>query len=94
MWSGKCAALPPTDPLFSTPYLFCAIGGDFIDPTPGLVGLLDRYNRLHYPSTGVWAVNAGLDDYLALVNCHRDELPILDLDPNPAGWGSMPPAPP
>ncbi len=74
-------------PFSRTPYLFCAIGGDFIDPTPGLVGLLDRYNRRHYPSTGVWAVNAGLDDYLALVDCHREVLPILDLDPNPCWMG-------
>ncbi len=74
-------------PYARTPYLFCAIGGDFIDPIPGLVGLLDRYNRRHYPSTGVWAVNAGLDDYLSLVDCHRGVLPVVDLDPNPCWTG-------
>ena len=74
-------------PYSRTPYLFCAIGGDFIDPTPDLVALLDRYNQRHYPSTGVWAVNAGLDDYLALVDCHREVLPVLELDPNPCWTG-------
>jgi len=49
--------------------------------------LLDRYNRKHYPSTGIWALNAGLDDYLALVDCHRDRLPVLDFDPNPYWMG-------
>lgn len=74
-------------PFARTPYLFCAIGGDFIDPIPGLVALLDRYNRRHYPSSGTWAVNAGLDDYLALVDCYRPALPVLDLDPNPCWMG-------
>ncbi len=74
-------------PFSRTPYLFCAIGGDFIDPTPGLVALLDRCNQRHYPSTGIWAVNAGLDDYLALVDCHREVLPVLELDPNPCWTG-------
>ena len=74
-------------PYSRTPYLFCPIGGDFIGPIPDLVALLDRYNRIHYSSTGVWAINAGLDDYLALVNCHRDALPIVELDPNPYWTG-------
>jgi hypothetical protein len=74
-------------PYSRTPYLFCPIGGDFIDPIPDLVALLDRYNRIHYPTTGTWVVNAGLDDYLALVNCHRDVLPIVELDPNPCWTG-------
>jgi hypothetical protein len=74
-------------PYSRTPYLFCPIGGDFIDTIPGLVGLLDRYNRIHYPKAGTWAVNAGLDDYLALVNCHRDLLPVLEIDPNPCWMG-------
>jgi hypothetical protein len=74
-------------PLSRTPYLFCPIGFDFVGPIPDLAGLLGRYNRLHYPATGVWACNAGLDDYLALVDCHRDELPVIDLDPNPYWTG-------
>ena len=49
-----------------TPYLFCPIGLDFVRPIPGLLGLLERYNRRHYPQTGIWAANAGLDDYLEL----------------------------
>ncbi len=74
-------------PYSRTPYLFCAIGGDFISPTPDLVALLDRYNRSQFASTGLWAVNAGLDDYLALLECCRGTLPVLELDPNPCWTG-------
>jgi hypothetical protein len=74
-------------PYSRSPYLFCPIGFDFVAPIPDLVSLLDRYNRKHYPSTGIWAVNAGLDDYLDLVNCHRQRLPVLELDPNPYWTG-------
>ncbi len=74
-------------PYARTPYLFCPIGFDFVPPIPTLVALLDRYNERHYPRTGLWAVNAGLDDYLDLVNCHREALPVLELDPNPYWTG-------
>ncbi len=75
-------------PYSRTRYLFCPIGFDFIEPISDLVALLDRYNRLRYPDTGVWAVNAGLDDYLTLVTQHRDTLPTLvSLDPNPYWTG-------
>ena len=74
-------------PLSPTPYLFCPIGADFVAPIPGLVSLLDRYNRNHSPQSGIWAVNAGLDDYLALVGCQRAKLPVLQLDPNPYWTG-------
>jgi hypothetical protein len=74
-------------PYARTPYLFCPIGFDFVPPIPGLVELLDRYNERHYPRTGIWAVNAGLDDYLDLVDCHREVLPVLELDPNPYWTG-------
>jgi len=74
-------------PLARTPYLFCPIGGDFNGPIAELVALLDRYNRTRYPSNGVWTVNAGLDDYLALVACHQSALPVLALDPNPYWMG-------
>ncbi len=74
-------------PCSRTPYLFCPIGFDFVAPIPELVALLDRYNRRHYPATGIWAVNAGLDDYLDLVNFHRDRLPVIELDPNPYWTG-------
>jgi hypothetical protein len=70
-----------------TPYLFCPIGFDFVSPITDLVALLDRYNHIHYPTTGIWALNAGIDDYLALVDCYRDELPVLNLDPNPYWMG-------
>jgi hypothetical protein len=74
-------------PCSRTPYLFCPIGFDFVSPITDLVTLLDRYNRIHYPTTGIWAVNAGIDDYLALVDCYRDQLPVLNLDPNPYWMG-------
>jgi hypothetical protein len=75
------------EPLSRLPYLFCPIGGDFNGPIEGLVDLLDRYNRTRYPTTGVWALNAGLDDYLELVGFHREELPVVGLDPNPYWMG-------
>jgi hypothetical protein len=74
-------------PYSPTPYMFCPIGFDFIAPLPDLVSLLDRYNERQYPTTGIWAVNAGLDDYLDLVNCHLEDLPVLELDPNPYWTG-------
>jgi len=74
-------------PYSRTTYLFCPIGFDFVAPIPDLVALLDRYNERHYTQTGVWAVNAGLDDYQALVECHRGKLPVLQMDPNPYWTG-------
>jgi hypothetical protein len=74
-------------PLSRTPYMFCPIGCDFNDPIPDLLVLLDRFNEDYYAKTGVWAVNAGLDDYLNLVQCHRDDLPVLEMDPNPYWMG-------
>jgi len=73
--------------LASTPYLFCPIGCDFVDPIHDLLPLIDRYNRQRYPDTGVFVINAGLDDHLALVACHGDRLPVVDLDPNPYWMG-------
>jgi hypothetical protein len=75
------------DPLRRTPYMFCPIGFDFVPPIDDLLALLDRYNRVRYPTTGVWAVNAGLDDYLALVECYRERLPVAQIDPNPYWTG-------
>ena len=74
-------------PYSPTPYLFCPIGFDFVPPIPDLVSLLDRYNEKRYPTTGIWALNAGLDDYLDLVDCYRDQLPVIELDPNPYWTG-------
>lgn len=74
-------------PVSRTPYMLCPIGFDFVEPIPDLLTLLDRYNQNHYPTTGVWVLNAGLDDYLALVETHRSELPVLALDPNPYWTG-------
>lgn len=74
-------------PYSRTPYMLCPIGFDFVEPIPGLVALLDCYNQNHYPITGVWAVNAGIDDYLALIESYQDKLPVLELDPNPYWTG-------
>lgn len=74
-------------PLARTPYLFCPIGCDFNGPIPRLLELIDRHNQTHYPSTGVWVVNAGMDDYLELLEAHRAKLPVLELDPNPYWMG-------
>ena len=75
------------EPYSLTPYLFCPIGYDFVPPVPELLSLLDRYNKKRYPSTGIWAVNAGLDDYLDLVGFYQDRLPVIELDPNPYWTG-------
>jgi len=74
-------------PLARTPYFFCPIGFDFNSPIHDLPGLLDTYNRAVYPESGVFAVNAGLDDYLDLVFCHRELLPELSLDMTPYWMG-------
>lgn len=74
-------------PVSLTPHMFCPIGFDFVEPIPNLLALLDRYNHIRYPTTGIWVVNAGLDDYLALVDCYREKLPVLELDPNPFWTG-------
>ncbi len=75
------------EPLARTPYLYCPIGCDFNGPIPGLLDLLDRYNRTHYQDTGVYVVNAAMDDYMALVDCYRQKLPTVELDPNPYWMG-------
>lgn len=74
-------------PLARTPYLFCPMGMDFNGPIRDLVGLLDGYNGRVYPDSGVFAVNAGMDDYLDLVSCRRELLPELALDMNPYWMG-------
>lgn len=74
-------------PLSRTPYLFCPIGFDFVAPLEDLVFLFDRYNQNHFAESGIWAVNAGLDDYLALVETHKEQLPVFEMDPNPYWTG-------
>ena len=74
-------------PYSRTSYLFCPIGYDFVEPIPDLITLLDHHNQRHFSKTGVWVVNAGLDDYLELVSNHRERLPVINLDPNPYWTG-------
>ncbi len=75
-------------PLAKTPYLFCPIGFDFVAPIDPLINVLDQYNKREYEKTGIWALNATLDDYLDLVNCYREQLPVVEaLDPNPYWTG-------
>jgi len=74
-------------PLSRTPYLLCPIGVDFVKPIPNLVSHFDRYNHIRYPQTGEWAVNTGMDDYLSLVSTHQEQLPRLEIEPNPYWTG-------
>jgi hypothetical protein len=74
-------------PYRRTPYIFCPIGGDFNSPIRGLSWLLDCYNRVRYPQTGIYVSLAALEDYMDLVSCHRDELPAIPFDPNPNFMG-------
>ncbi len=78
---------PELAPLARTRYLLCPIGMDFVHPIRGLLELIDHYNAHSYPTTGLWVTNAGADDYLDLVDEHRCELPVLELDPNPYWTG-------
>lgn len=70
-----------------TPYRLLVIGYDFVRPVPRLVELLDDWNARHHDRTGTWLVNAAIDDYLDLVSHHRDDLPTIELDPNPYWMG-------
>lgn len=74
-------------PLSATPYHLLAIGSDFARPVPDLLELIDVWNAQGYERTGVWLVNAALDDHLDLVGTHRDRLPTFELDPNPYWTG-------
>jgi hypothetical protein len=67
-------------PLARTPYTLCPLGFDFVGPTPRLTELLERYNQLDYPSTGIWVVNAGMDDYFSLLEEYRQDLPLVEMD--------------
>jgi hypothetical protein len=71
-----------------TPYLLCPIGMDFNDPIDGLQALVDRDNG-RFGETGRWTVVAGLDDYFALLEPHREKLPVLEADPNPYWMGFL-----
>jgi hypothetical protein len=70
-----------------TPYMLCPIGLDFNEPIPQLVSLLDRYNSEVYPESGIFAVNAALEDYMDLVSHYASRLPVLNMDPNPTFMG-------
>ena len=81
---GFLAALRP---LARTPYRLLTIGFDFSRPVPRLTELIDAWNAVGYERSGTWLVNASQDDYFDLVACHREELPTLELDPNPYWTG-------
>ncbi len=68
--------------LARTPYLLCPIGYDFSSPIRNLKDLLQEYNLKRFPDSGIWVVNAGLNDYLDLVAFHNDKLPIIKMDPS------------
>lgn len=77
------------EPHARTPYLLCPIGMDFNDPIDRLPALLERYNREHYPRTGTFVALGGLDDYFALLEPYRAQLPQLQADPNPYWMGFL-----
>jgi hypothetical protein len=74
-------------PLARTPYRLLTIGFDFSRPVPRLTELVDEFNAVAYDRTGAWLVNASQDDYFDLVATHRDDLPTIELDPNPYWTG-------
>ena len=74
-------------PLSPTGYMFCPIGGDFNSPVKNLPAIIENYNKTRYPKTGVYAVFATLEDYMKLVETHKDQLPVVALDPNPLFMG-------
>ncbi len=74
-------------PLSKTGYMFCPIGGDFNPPVLNLLKILDHYNQVRYPQTKVFVALAGLEDYFRLVEFHRDQLPVITMDPNPTYMG-------
>ncbi|MFA5078656.1 MAG: hypothetical protein WC541_04130 [Dehalococcoidia bacterium] len=75
-------------PLSRTDYLFCPTGYDFNPPLPGLMKLIDRYNRKSYPQTGIYLISATLKDYFDLTSDAYKDLPVLqDLDINPVSMG-------
>ena len=74
-------------PLARTPYRLLGIGYDFVRPVRDLCGVLSGWNERHHKDSGVWLVNAGMDDYFDLVSSHRDVLPSIELDPNPYWMG-------
>ncbi len=69
--------------LSTTPYLFLPIGIDFSWPKRALLDYVRRWNDERYSATGVWAVAATFDDYVALVDAHRHALPIVEADVSP-----------
>ena len=53
----------------------------------GLGSLVDRYNQERSKESGLFVLIAALDDYFELLGCYRDQLPKLEVDPNPAWMG-------
>ncbi|MBK7978002.1 MAG: hypothetical protein IPK07_33710 [Deltaproteobacteria bacterium] len=74
-------------PLSRTPYLFLPIGIDFSWPKRELLAYVKRWNDERYAATGVWAIAATFDDYVALVNGRRRDLPVLEADASPYFMG-------
>lgn len=73
--------------LSRTPYLFLPVGIDFSFPKQALLDYVRRWNEERYGSTGVWAIAATFDDYVALVGSRRRELPVLEADVSPYFMG-------
>ncbi len=69
--------------LSRTPYLFLPIGIDFSWPKRALLDYVRRWNDERYAATGVWAIAATFDDYVALVDARRHALPVVETDVSP-----------
>lgn len=74
-------------PMARSPYLFVPIGLDFMHPRERLLDYVDNWNRMEYPTTGVWAVAATFDHYMALLEACGAPIPTLELDINPLWTG-------
>jgi hypothetical protein len=74
-------------PLAKTPYIFVPVGCDFAHPKVELLSYLDGYNQRRFPKNKVFVVAAPFDDYAALVNAHRADLPSYDQEMSPYFMG-------
>ena len=77
-------------PVSRTRYLFCPMGNDFNQPLPGLMGLIDRYNALDYPHTGIYVVDGTLQDYFDLISGDPARFPVIEnVELNPFMMGYL-----
>lgn len=66
-----------------TPYMFLPVGCDFTFPKMHLYKYVERWNEKYFKESGVWVTVGSFEDYMKLVNFHRDELKSYQFDMNP-----------